>query len=239
MIAQSASEKVDNTPQDAQVVKPHIKIQADGPYLVTGSPKLVRRIRVKNAQGESAAWEAGEDYPAQPPTFKLCRCGRSKDMPFCDDSHEGSPWDNAPKADHAPSETRRQFFEGVGIILTDDETLCAGFGFCDRFGGVWEEIKQTGDTEIRKQLKAQIGLCPSGRLQYLRKKGAEPEEVEYEPMIAVIPDGPLWVLGGIPVETPDGFVFEARNRQLLCRCGQSKNKPFCDGTHWDIKFKAP
>ena len=224
---------------DTQENKPHIKIEADGPYIVTGSPKLVRRIRVQNAEGESVAWQAGDDYPAQPATFKLCRCGRSKDKPFCDDSHEEATWDSTLKADRAPGETRRQLFEDIGIVMTDDTSLCAGYGFCDRFGGVWEEIKNTGDSEVRKQLKAQIALCPSGRLQYLRKKGAEPEEVQYEPMIAVIPNGPYWVLGGIPVETPDGFVYEVRNRQLLCRCGQSKNKPFCDGTHWDIKFSAP
>ena len=225
--------------QDTQETKPHIKIQADGPYLVTGGPKLARRIRVQNAEGESVSWQAGDDYPIQKATFKLCRCGRSKDKPFCDDSHEEATWDSQLTADRAPGETRRQLFEGVGIIMTDDNSLCASFGYCDRFGGVWEEIKDTGDTEVRKRLKAQIAMCPSGRLQYLRKKGGEPEEVEYEPMIAVIPNGPYWVLGGIPVETPDGFVYEIRNRQLLCRCGQSKNKPFCDGTHWNIKFKAP
>jgi CDGSH-type Zn-finger protein len=52
-------------------------------------------------------------------------------------------------------------------------------------------------------------------------------------------DGPLSVLGGIPVETVDGFTYEVRNRQLLCRCGASANKPFCDGSHQRVKFKAP
>jgi CDGSH-type Zn-finger protein len=47
------------------------------------------------------------------------------------------------------------------------------------------------------------------------------------------------VLGGIPVETADGFTYEARNRQLLCRCGASLNKPFCDGSHRRVKFEAP
>jgi CDGSH-type Zn-finger protein len=47
------------------------------------------------------------------------------------------------------------------------------------------------------------------------------------------------VLGGIPVETVDGFTYEVRNRQLLCRCGASANKPFCDGSHQRVKFKAP
>ncbi len=221
------------------MMKPHIKIKADGPYIVTGGPKLTRRIRVSDAEGDWVAWEAGDDYKVSTASYKLCRCGRSKDKPFCDDNHEEVTWDSQLTADRAPGETRRQLFEGIGIVMTDDNSLCAGFEFCDRFGGVWDEIKQTGDTEVRKRLKPQIALCPSGRLQYLRKKGGEPEEVEYEPMIAAIPDGPLWVLGGIAVETPDGFVYEIRNRKLLCRCGQSKNKPFCDGTHWNIKFKAP
>ncbi|HEX7587333.1 MAG TPA: CDGSH iron-sulfur domain-containing protein, partial [Anaerolineae bacterium] len=107
MAQQSVSDGPD-TKQDAGEIKPHIKIQADGPYIVTGSPKLARRIRVKNAEGEPVSWQVGEDYPAQPASFKLCRCGRSKDKPFCDDSHEETAWDSELKADHAPSETRRQ-----------------------------------------------------------------------------------------------------------------------------------
>jgi CDGSH-type Zn-finger protein len=34
----------------------------------------------------------------------------------------------------------------------------------------------------------------------------------------------------------DGFAYEQRNRQTLCRCGHSSNKPFCDGTHAAIDF---
>lgn len=35
----------------------------------------------------------------------------------------------------------------------------------------------------------------------------------------------------------DGFRYEVRNRVILCRCGASRNKPFCDGTHAPVKFK--
>ncbi len=66
-----------------------------------------------------------------------------------------------------------------------------------------------------------------------------PVEIPYLPTIATIPDGPLWVLGGIPVELADGFTYEVRNRQLLCRCGASQNKPFCDGSHRRAQFHAP
>lgn len=226
-------------PQKEESSKPHIQIEEQGPYVVTGVVKLTRRIRVRNAQGDAVEWQSGEDYPVETTTYKLCRCGHSDNMPFCDDHHEQEvEWDGSLVADRAPGETRRQLFQGTGMILSDDNSLCAGFEFCDRFGGVWDEINQTADPAISEQLKKQIPLCPSGRLQYLLKRGEKPQEIKYEPMIAAIPDGPVWVLGGIPIEAPDGFTYEARNRQLLCRCGQSKNKPFCDGTHWDIKFKA-
>jgi CDGSH-type Zn-finger protein len=47
------------------------------------------------------------------------------------------------------------------------------------------------------------------------------------------------VRGGIAITSADGYTYEVRNRVTLCRCGHSKNKPFCDGTHSDIDFEAP
>jgi CDGSH-type Zn-finger protein len=44
------------------------------------------------------------------------------------------------------------------------------------------------------------------------------------------------VKGGVQIKSSDGFVYEPRNRVTLCRCGQSGNKPFCDGTHISMKF---
>lgn len=43
--------------------------------------------------------------------------------------------------------------------------------------------------------------------------------------------GPIWVRGGIRVESADGNNYEIRNRVALCRCGKSSNKPFCNGAH--------
>ena len=46
----------------------------------------------------------------------------------------------------------------------------------------------------------------------------------------------IWVKGGIRIEGADGRSYEIRNRVTLCRCGQSSNKPFCDGTHVSMHF---
>ena len=222
-----------------QAPHPHIKIQEQGPYVVTGGPRLTQRLRVLNAEGEAVTWQAGPDWEVKRSTYLLCRCGHSSNKPFCDSTHKTIEWDGTLTADHAPTDSRRQEFEGVGMTMTDDETLCAGYAFCDRFGSVWHEIQQTDDPEVRERLKAQIQLCPSGRLQYLIERAQGAVELPYEPTIAPIVNGAYWVLGGIPVTGPDGFTYEVRNRQLLCRCGQSQNKPFCDGSHWQIRFKAP
>jgi CDGSH-type Zn-finger protein len=49
--------------------------------------------------------------------------------------------------------------------------------------------------------------------------------------------GPLWVRGGVRIESDNGTPYEVRNRVTLCRCGASNNMPFCNGSHASIKFK--
>jgi hypothetical protein len=73
------------------------------------------------------------------------------------------------------------------------------------------------------------------------KEGNELEP-ELLPEIAVIQDPDLgvssclYVAGGIPIESSDGQLYEVRNRVALCRCGRSKNTPFCDASHVGAKF---
>lgn len=223
-----------------------IQISAIGPYRVSGGVPLVRRYPAKSVYGEPMEWDpvgtgdegvhtpdatAGEEY-------ELCRCGRSGNKPFCDDSHLQGEFDQELQANRQPTAERRETWQEHGILMTDDGSLCASAGFCGtRLTTVWEMIERGDDPEVRARLLHMVQNCPSGRLEVsLEGRRIEPE---YPPSIAVVPDGPLWVRGGIPIEAPDGFTYEIRNRVTLCRCGQSKNKPFCDGTHDDIGFKAP
>ncbi|MDA8353374.1 MAG: CDGSH iron-sulfur domain-containing protein [Firmicutes bacterium] len=43
--------------------------------------------------------------------------------------------------------------------------------------------------------------------------------------------GPLIVRGDVELVDAEGNRFETKQQFALCRCGQSQNKPFCDGTH--------
>jgi len=220
-----------------------IKIKPNGSYRVTGGVPLIRRAPSKSVYGEPLDWDfVGVDEQAIPAgeNYSLCRCGRSQNMPFCDDSHHQEPaFEGALTADQGTSAERREIYSGLGVIMTDDASLCANTGFCGtRLVNVWKMIERTADPEVRLRLQRMVANCPSGRLEASLPDGT-PVEPEFTPSIAVVPDGPLWVRGGIPIETPDGFVYAVRNRVTLCRCGRSSNMPFCDGTHDEIGFKAP
>jgi CDGSH-type Zn-finger protein len=63
-----------------------------------------------------------------------------------------------------------------------------------------------------------------------------------EPPVTITPyrDGPLLVRGPVHLTTPDGTpIATDRDPIALCRCGKSRLKPFCDGTHKLIGFRAP
>ena len=53
----------------------------------------------------------------------------------------------------------------------------------------------------------------------------------------MVPGGPFWVEGDITLATWGGEEYAPHGRRALCRCGASKNKPFCDGTHQEIRFE--
>lgn len=54
--------------------------------------------------------------------------------------------------------------------------------------------------------------------------------------IKVRVDGPLLCTGDIEVLDSDGKQLEKSDDVALCRCGHSRNKPFCDGTHRNVSF---
>jgi CDGSH-type Zn-finger protein/uncharacterized Fe-S cluster protein YjdI len=121
------------------------------------------------ARGELVIEGAPDDMPGVQFRVALCRCGRSANKPFCDNSH-----------------------------------IEAGF---QDYGSVGERGP---------------GLIAKGGPLTVKP----------------IADGPLVVNGNLSIRAASGRLAWEGNQTALCRCGGSKNKPFCDGTHRTIGFKS-
>jgi CDGSH-type Zn-finger protein len=222
---------------------PKVVIIKNGPYRVSGALPLSKQIIAVNKQGESETWEKGHIY-AEQPAYSLCRCGHSANKPFCDGTHKKIQFDGTETASREPYAAQAKRFDGPGMELADAESLCAFARYCDPHGQVWSQIEHTSDPAIRERFIQQTGNCPSGRLVAIDKKTGRAIEPSLPVSIGLVEDpaqecsGPIWLRGGIPVVSAEGFEYEVRNRVTLCRCGASKNKPFCDGSHAAIKFRA-
>ncbi len=212
-----------------------IEVTRNGPYVVSGGVPLSERAIAIDSDGECHGWQAGREHPVEE-SYKLCRCGGSHNKPFCDTTHEKKGFVGTETATQEPYLHQAKRFEGPGLDLTDAPALCSTARFCHRMGGAWKLTRESDRPEAKAALIEEGADCPSGRLVVWDKEG-KPIEPELEPCIALVEDtqagvqGPLQVRGGIPVESADGVAYEVRNRVTLCRCGKSKNKPFCDGQH--------
>ena len=98
----------------------------------------------------------------------------------------------------------------------------------------------TPDAAAAGEVADVILRCPSGALHFERRDRSGPvEEPEEENTVTVTPDGPLYLRGRIEIADPDGNVQLVDTRIALCRCGASKNKPFCDLSHKAAGFGDP
>jgi CDGSH-type Zn-finger protein len=212
-----------------------IEVGANGPYHVTGGIPLVRQSKVETERGEPVAWRVDERLET-PDEYWLCRCGNSERKPFCSGMHSKVGFDGTETAPTNTYRERAKTLGGTQVTIYDDRGICTHAGFCaNRVTNAWKAAKMIDDDpQLREQIVAMVSRCPSGALTYtVDGRSAEPA---LPVQIAVQKDGPLLVMGRIAVRRSDGQAFEVRNRVALCRCGGSKNKPLCDGTHKEIGF---
>ena len=218
-----------------------IMITKDGPYLISGNLPIDKQIIAIGKEGEPEKWVKGKKIPLQQPCA-LCRCGQSKNKPFCDGTHAKVGFDGTETASKEPFEKQAQVMEGPTLRLKDASALCSSARFCHRGGGTWELTDNSDNPKARELAIEEACNCPSGRLVQWDKKTRRVIEPEFEKSISLVEDpqnkvsGPIWLKGGVPIESSDGSTYEVRNRVTLCRCGKSKNKPFCDGSHIDEGF---
>jgi len=218
-----------------------IKITKDGPYLVFGNLPIDKQIIGIGKDGEPEKWVKGKNIRSKE-QCALCRCGQSKDKPFCDGTHAKIRFDGTETASKKPYDKQAETIDGPALKLKDVPDMCASARFCHRGGGTWELTNRSDDPKCRKLAIEEACSCPSGRLVACDKKTGREIEQKTKKSISLVEDpqnkvsGPIWLKGGIPVESCDGNNYEVRNRATLCRCGKSKNKPFCDGSHIDEGF---
>jgi CDGSH-type Zn-finger protein/truncated hemoglobin YjbI/ferredoxin len=207
---------------------PRIVVTEHGPYRVEGD------VTIHDLEGGTQR-DAG--------SWCLCRCGGSRNKPFCDATHGLKGFDGAESADHAPIAVRRAEYPGDGVTVYDDRSRCAHFGQCtDRLPTVFRaDAEPFVDPHAAPagQVAEVVAGCPSGALAYAEGSDPEPVEAAEPASITPIADGPYRVRGAVQVIGADGRPYERRARQTLCRCGQSGNKPFCDGSHWYAGFRDP
>ncbi len=190
----------------------------DGPYLVTGIETLL------NSRGEALAAR---------PAMALCRCGGSANKPFCDGTHARIGFSSAKLDGRVPDRLDR--YQGDGVIVEDNRGICQHSGFCtDELPAVFhvhnEPFVDPNGADAER-IVAQVRRCPSGALHAVRAKVREGDGGG-ERRITVSKDGPYRVAGAVPLAEAELAAGQTPDHYALCRCGGSKNKPFCDGTHW-------
>lgn len=224
--------------------KKKITIIQNGPYVVRGKVPLVRKTQVVSEFGEPLTWKKDGEIEIEAEEYHLCRCGNSRQKPFCDGTHRKIGFDGTEhgKTD-GPSDIQFEFRGGTRLIVKKDPAICMNSGFCGMRGaGISQFVETSSDTKVRSLAIAMIERCPSGALTYKIEKGDEDIEPDLPRQIADTTEitsdgpiaGPLWVTGCIQIERSDGQPFDDRNRVTLCNCGLSGNKPLCDGTHRDV-----
>ena len=169
----------------------------------------------------------------------LCRCGKSKSKPYCDGSHGSAGFVGDKEEGRVPD--RAKEYTGEDIRIYDNRGVCSHDGSCVKL--LSEVFKKQGrpwidaDGAKIKDIIETVEKCPSGALSFGIGDKRYQEFFSRPPKIKIRKNGPLEVQGHIELIDDLGSKPECKEHYTLCRCGKSKNKPFCDGSHDDEKFE--
>ena len=210
---------------------PKIAALPNGPYYLFASMEATPVAHLQRANGNACATPRG---------VALCRCGGSANKPFCDGTHSRNGFSSANTADAANN--RRDTYAGKRITIFDNRAICAHAGVCtDTLKSVFLYGKEPwidpNGAAVEKIIDT-VRKCPSGALSYAVNH-VDGKDLEREPMVTVTDNGPYAVTGGVELMNVPFGDGASKEHYTLCRCGASKNKPFCDGTHWAVKFQDP
>ncbi|MEP7207453.1 MAG: CDGSH iron-sulfur domain-containing protein [Casimicrobiaceae bacterium] len=204
--------------------RPRIECTPNGPYRVS----------------ELENFEYGQGHHIDTkPVMMLCRCGGSGSKPFCDGTHKRNGFSGERLGETGTD--RRESYQAARITIHDNRAICAHSGLCtDRLASVFKYGSEPWiDPAVAtvEAIVAAVDGCPSGALSY-SLDGVEGVDRPRDPSITVTTDGPYAVVGGVLLSGQAWAQGASTEHYTLCRCGASRHKPFCDGTHWSIGFKG-
>lgn len=222
-------------------MKPKILPLPNGPYYLINDmqPKVVYNLQ--NFKGEPLSTTVG---------IALCRCGASKNKPFCDGTHSVIGFSSANKTleenddiEKIVIKDKRRDYPGKEITVHDNRRICSHAAECvNNLSSVFKLGSRpwiNPDGSKMNDIIEVVRRCPSGALSY-SIDGVEyrdPEE-QRNPTVTVLKNGPYHITGGIELIGENIQFGEGASKEhyTLCRCGASENKPFCDGAHKSSKF---
>ena len=188
-----------------------VTVTEDGPIKVSNAKKL-------RYCGEPLAVE-GDVW--------LCRCGQSANAPFCDGKHRAAGFEGAgSKREPKPITT----WEGRTVRTHFNPNACMHVFLCKPLKAL-REAELAGDDAAAEEIMRVVGICPSGALTFERKTApSEPQAAEPECDVDIMEGGEIRLQAAFEINA-DLHERQPENRATLCRCGLSKNKPWCDGRH--------
>lgn len=222
-------------------MKPKILPLPNGPYYLINDmqPKVVYNLQ--NFKGEPLSTTVG---------IALCRCGASKNKPFCDGTHNVIGFSSANRTLDENYDTKktaikdkRRDYPGKEITVHDNRKICSHAAECvNNLSSVFKLGSRpwiNPDASKMNDIIDVVRRCPSGALSYSidRVEYRDPEE-QRNPIVTVLKNGPYHITGGIELIGENIQFGEGASKEhyTLCRCGASENKPFCDGAHTNSNF---
>ena len=221
-------------------MKPKIQPLPNGPYYLINDmqPKVVYNLH--NFKGEPLSTTVGT---------ALCRCGGSKNKPFCDGTHNVIGFSSANKTSENDDikkiviKDKRRDYPGKEITVHDNRKICSHASECvNNLSSVFKLGSRpwiNPDASNKNDIIHVVRRCPSGALSY-SIDGVEYRDTEEQrnPTVTVLKNGPYHITGGIELIGENIQFGEGASKEhyTLCRCGASENKPFCDGAHKSSKF---
>ena len=208
--------------------KPKIACLPNGPLYLIESEEKIQIENLQNYKGEKYSNSKG---------VALCRCGSSTNKPFCDGTHSviGFQSERIEKS----LDPKKKNYTGQKITVHDNRAICCHSAIClQTLSSVFDINKKPwidpNSDNVEKIIET-VKKCPSGALSYT-VQGKEYKDYENTPMVTVLKNGPYFVTGGIELVGESFMEGVSKEHYTLCRCGASKIKPFCDGSHASINF---